>query len=312
MGTVVTLITLLVVLLSGLTAGLGRGNTSAITDLPADHLVLSAPADGRSCLHRLVPPALRAGRLVPRTRRPAGRAGHPQHDQRWGRRTHRRCRPLRRPARLQAGSPKSAPAEVVLSTKAADALEVAAGDRIELAGQPVTIARSLGTTSSPTHPSSGQPTTNAPRLRPEAGQRDIPRPDHQRNDKRRPRRGRPTTRHAHPHPGRVAVGHRLLHLRERLAAADAGPPVRDLRPGHRRVLHRLDHPAQRRHRRPQGPRRLHRLPAQGRPRPGAGPARPRRRPRHRPSPPASAPLVASPAQPCPSCSTRPPCCSPPP
>ncbi|MEU4381782.1 ABC transporter permease [Micromonospora echinofusca] len=39
--------TLLVVLLSGLTAGLGRGSTSAITDLPADHLVFSAPADGQ-------------------------------------------------------------------------------------------------------------------------------------------------------------------------------------------------------------------------------------------------------------------------
>ena len=48
MGSVVTLITLLVVLLSGLTAGLGRGNTSAITDLPADHLVFSAPAAGQT------------------------------------------------------------------------------------------------------------------------------------------------------------------------------------------------------------------------------------------------------------------------
>ncbi|MEU9508729.1 ABC transporter permease [Micromonospora sp. NPDC048170] len=47
MGTVVTLMTLLVVLLSGLTAGLGRGSTSAIADLPADHLAFSAPADGQ-------------------------------------------------------------------------------------------------------------------------------------------------------------------------------------------------------------------------------------------------------------------------
>jgi putative ABC transport system permease protein len=48
MGTVVTLMTLLVVLLSGLTAGLGRGSTSAISDLPADHLAFSAPAGGQS------------------------------------------------------------------------------------------------------------------------------------------------------------------------------------------------------------------------------------------------------------------------
>ncbi|MHA6783221.1 hypothetical protein ACVGOW_19815 [Pseudonocardia saturnea] len=44
MAAVVVLITLLVGLLSGLTAGLGRDSTSAITDLPADHLVFSAPA----------------------------------------------------------------------------------------------------------------------------------------------------------------------------------------------------------------------------------------------------------------------------
>ncbi|MBW4718356.1 ABC transporter permease [Saccharothrix obliqua] len=39
MGTVIVLITLLVGLLSGLTAGLGRQNISAITGLPADHII---------------------------------------------------------------------------------------------------------------------------------------------------------------------------------------------------------------------------------------------------------------------------------
>lgn len=43
---VIVLITLLVGLLSGLTEGLGRQNTSAITDLPVDHLAFSEPADG--------------------------------------------------------------------------------------------------------------------------------------------------------------------------------------------------------------------------------------------------------------------------
>ncbi|MFD0277304.1 ABC transporter permease [Kitasatospora sp. NPDC127111] len=47
MGTVIVLITVLVGLLSGLTAGLGRQNVSAITGLPADHLVFSEPADGQ-------------------------------------------------------------------------------------------------------------------------------------------------------------------------------------------------------------------------------------------------------------------------
>ncbi|HEX7303471.1 ABC transporter permease [Lentzea sp.] len=48
MGTVVVLITLLVVLLSGLTAGLGRQNVSAITGLPADRIAFAAPGGDRS------------------------------------------------------------------------------------------------------------------------------------------------------------------------------------------------------------------------------------------------------------------------
>jgi putative ABC transport system permease protein len=47
MGTVIVLITLLVGLLSGLTTGLGRENTSAITGLNADHLTFAAPATNR-------------------------------------------------------------------------------------------------------------------------------------------------------------------------------------------------------------------------------------------------------------------------
>ncbi|WP_144672346.1 ABC transporter permease [Arthrobacter sp. U41] len=44
MGGVVALITLLLVLLSGLTAGLGNQSTSALAALPADHIVFGAPA----------------------------------------------------------------------------------------------------------------------------------------------------------------------------------------------------------------------------------------------------------------------------
>ncbi|SDZ32645.1 putative ABC transport system permease protein [Amycolatopsis xylanica] len=44
MGTVIVLITLLVGLLSGLTAGLGRQNISAITGLPADRIAFAAPS----------------------------------------------------------------------------------------------------------------------------------------------------------------------------------------------------------------------------------------------------------------------------
>ncbi|WP_460440598.1 ABC transporter permease [Amycolatopsis stemonae] len=44
MGTVIVLITLLVGLLSGLTAGLGRQNVSAVTGLPADKIAFAAPS----------------------------------------------------------------------------------------------------------------------------------------------------------------------------------------------------------------------------------------------------------------------------
>lgn len=47
MGAVIVLLTLLVGLLSGLTAGLGQQNVSAISDLPVDRIVFTAPAEGQ-------------------------------------------------------------------------------------------------------------------------------------------------------------------------------------------------------------------------------------------------------------------------
>ncbi|NLU70514.1 ABC transporter permease [Streptomyces sp. HNM0574] len=47
MGTVIVLITLLVGLLSGLTAGLGQQNISAVTGLPADRIAFAAPGGGQ-------------------------------------------------------------------------------------------------------------------------------------------------------------------------------------------------------------------------------------------------------------------------
>ncbi|WP_210725692.1 ABC transporter permease [Arthrobacter silvisoli] len=48
MGSVVALITLLLVMLSGLTAGLGNQSTSAIAGLPADRIVFGAPPGGEA------------------------------------------------------------------------------------------------------------------------------------------------------------------------------------------------------------------------------------------------------------------------
>ena len=48
MGSVIALITLLLVMLSGLTAGLGNQSTSAIAALPADQIVFGAPPGGEA------------------------------------------------------------------------------------------------------------------------------------------------------------------------------------------------------------------------------------------------------------------------
>ena len=63
MGTVIVLITLLVGLLSGLTAGLGRESISAITGLPADRIAFAAPGAGQS-------------RRTPTRRSPRGSGGY--------------------------------------------------------------------------------------------------------------------------------------------------------------------------------------------------------------------------------------------
>jgi putative ABC transport system permease protein len=144
MGAVVTLITLLVVLLSGLTAGLGRGNTSAITDLDADHLVFSAPADGQEL-------SFTDSALTPQVQ--AEWAKVPGVD---------RADPISiAMSRISSGdrtagvavfavtpgsalAPHVSDGQVVLTTKAAEALAVAVGDRIELAGRPVTVATVTG------------------------------------------------------------------------------------------------------------------------------------------------------------------------
>ncbi|RXS70370.1 ABC transporter permease [Streptomyces sp. TM32] len=145
MGTVIVLITVLVGLLSGLTAGLGRENTSAITALPADHLVFSAPADGSGL-------AFTDSRLSARTatawaRVPGVRSAEPLGIA---------------PAKAEAGGrsaavsafgvrPGSGPAPegvgdgaVVLSGKAAAALGVRAGGSLTLGGRTCTVAAVSG------------------------------------------------------------------------------------------------------------------------------------------------------------------------
>ena len=162
MGAVVTLITLLVVLLSGLTAGLGRGNTSAITDLPADHLVFSAPGAGQKLAFTdstISPSVKEQWAQVPGVRR-AEPVTVAMTRASVGDRTTGVAVFAVTPGSTLA--PQVAAGDVVLSTKAASSLQVTAGDRIDVAGQPVTVALVSGNDEFSHAPVIWTATANAP------------------------------------------------------------------------------------------------------------------------------------------------------
>ncbi|MFI0711471.1 ABC transporter permease [Streptomyces inhibens] len=147
MGTVIVLITVLVGLLSGLTAGLGRENTSAITALPADHLVFSAPADGRGVAFtdsRLPERTVRDWAGVPgvRSAEPLGIATTKAEA---GNRTAAVSAFGVRPGSRLAPAPGGVgDGAVVLSEKAAAALGVRAGGALTLGGRTVRVAAVSG------------------------------------------------------------------------------------------------------------------------------------------------------------------------
>lgn len=147
MGTVIVLITVLVGLLSGLTAGLGRENTSAITALPADRLVFSAPAgDGEVAFgdSRLPERTVREWARVPgvRSAEPlgiattkAGAGGRTAAVSAFGVRPGERLDPA--PGRVGEGA-------VVLSEKAAASLGVRPGASLTLGGRTFRVAAVSG------------------------------------------------------------------------------------------------------------------------------------------------------------------------
>ncbi|MFI8200631.1 ABC transporter permease [Streptomyces sp. NPDC085942] len=134
MGSVVVLITLLVGLLSGLTAGLARENTSAVTGLDADHLAFAAPPDGQA--ESFTDSTVREDAWRAWAARPGVEAARPV-----GIRTLNATAAGGRSAAVSAfgvepdgslGPEGTAPGRVVLSAKAAEELDAAAGDRIAL------------------------------------------------------------------------------------------------------------------------------------------------------------------------------------
>lgn len=135
MAAVVVLITLLVGLLSGLTAGLGRESTSAITDLPADHLVFSAPAQDAApsfTSSSVGPDQWQAWAAVPDLQRaePLGVATTRVES---GDRSAALTAMGVLPGSALAPEPVT-PGGVVLSTGAAEALGAGPGDTVTLAG----------------------------------------------------------------------------------------------------------------------------------------------------------------------------------
>ncbi len=143
MGTVIILITMLVGLLSGLTAGLGKESTSAITGLSADRLAFSQPAEGKSVSFTdstvtesmwqqwsSVDGVDRADPLgITTTKAEAGE--HSAAISAFG---------VQQGSALAPESDRIVPGTAVLSTSAADELDVRTGDDFLLGGQRLTVA----------------------------------------------------------------------------------------------------------------------------------------------------------------------------
>lgn len=147
MGTVVALITLLVVLLSGLTAGLARESTSAITGLPADHLVFSAPAQGQgisfteSAITRNV---LGKWRDVPGVRSAEALGVATTKAQAGARSAALSAFGVDPGSGLAPDTGRVAAGKAVLSTGAADALHAHRGQTLTVAGHKLTVTAIAG------------------------------------------------------------------------------------------------------------------------------------------------------------------------
>ncbi len=145
MGTVIVLITLLVGLLSGLTAGLGQQNISAITSLPADKIAFGTPGEDPSYSNSTVTekqwqqwartPGVSSAEPLGITTTKATAGNKSTGVSAFG---------VKPSSTLAPDSNKIDRHAVVLSTAAADDLGVAAGDTITLSGQKLTVAAVTG------------------------------------------------------------------------------------------------------------------------------------------------------------------------
>ncbi|GAA2426048.1 ABC transporter permease [Streptomyces macrosporus] len=147
MGTVIVLITLLVGLLSGLTAGLGRQNVSAITSLPADKIAFNAPGEGEDLSYSdstveerqwrqwAEAPGVSSAEPLGITTTRATAGSESAAVSAFG---------VRPGSTIAPDSGKIDNRAAVLSTTAADDLGVGAGDGFTLAGRKMTVAAVSG------------------------------------------------------------------------------------------------------------------------------------------------------------------------
>ncbi|MEU6393963.1 ABC transporter permease [Streptomyces sp. NPDC046939] len=147
MGTVIVLITLLVGLLSGLTAGLGRQNISAITSLPADRIAFQAPSGGQNLSYSNSTVTEQQWKMW--SKAPGVESAEPlgitttkatARDKSTGVSVFG----VEAGSRLAPDSDRITGSTVVLSTAAADDLGVEAGDTLTVAGRPLKVVAVKG------------------------------------------------------------------------------------------------------------------------------------------------------------------------
>ncbi|OIJ63726.1 ABC transporter permease [Streptomyces mangrovisoli] len=147
MGTVIVLITLLVGLLSGLTAGLGQQNTSAITGLPADRIAFQAPRGGQDLSY--ADSTVTERQWTRWSEAPGVESADPlgitvTKATAGDRSTGVAAFGVEPGSRLAPDGDKIDDRAVVLSTTAADDLGVTPGDPLDVAGQRLTVAAVRG------------------------------------------------------------------------------------------------------------------------------------------------------------------------
>ncbi|MFF2406159.1 ABC transporter permease [Streptomyces sp. NPDC058092] len=147
MGTVIVLITLLVGLLSGLTAGLGRQNISAITGLSADRIAFAAPSSGQDVSYSnstvtreqwkrwAEAPGVSSAEPLGISTTKATAGGRSEGVSVFG---------VRPGSGLAPDGGKIDDRSVVLSTAAADGLGAKPGDTVTVAGRRLTVAATSG------------------------------------------------------------------------------------------------------------------------------------------------------------------------